>query len=289
MVALADAIRAARAEKPVIALVNDIAASAAYGIAAQANEVVISPTSVVGSIGVVLLHMDFSRELEKKGRKPTFIYAGAHKVDGNFLEPLSESVRADLQAEVDQYRRLRSAVAAGRGKLTEAAGQGNRSKIYLGAGARIRACGSCRQLCRRARNPFAQTNRRSSHGANQTNDHAGASRLGSRRRPRRRTAPRPRAGRRRGARTFPGDPDLRGRCRPAAACGHVGARQDRDRGRAGAIAEPAGEQAGRAPAAGRTHAAEPARAGPDIGETDQGRDRRSWQRSMSRNGARYAQ
>src|SRR5262245_42728304 len=122
MAALADTIRSVRGEKPIVAHVNDIAASAAYGIAAQADETVISPASAVGSIGVVLLHMDYSAELAKKGRKPTFIYAGAHKVDGNFFEPLSDGVRADLQSEVDQYYgAFVRTVAAGRGKLTEPA------------------------------------------------------------------------------------------------------------------------------------------------------------------------
>ena len=78
-----ETIRAARQRKPVVAIVNDMAASAAYGIAAQANEIVISPSSMTGSIGVVMVHMDHSKEMEKRGRKPTLIFAGDHKVDAN--------------------------------------------------------------------------------------------------------------------------------------------------------------------------------------------------------------
>jgi hypothetical protein len=54
MFSLAAKVRAVAAEKPVIAVVNDMAASAAYGIASQASEIVVSETSLVGSIGVVL-------------------------------------------------------------------------------------------------------------------------------------------------------------------------------------------------------------------------------------------
>jgi ClpP class serine protease len=63
MAGLADLIRSVRQTRPVMAFVNDMAASAAYGIASAANEIVISPTSIVGSIGVVMLHADRSGEL----------------------------------------------------------------------------------------------------------------------------------------------------------------------------------------------------------------------------------
>lgn len=133
MTGVADTIRAARQQKPVVALVNDMAASAAYGIAAQANEIVISDTSITGSIGVVMLHMDHSRQLEKRGVKPTFIYAGKHKVDGNPLEPLSDSVRADLQSDVDSYyNAFVKTVAAGRNKLTEESIRATEAKIFVG-------------------------------------------------------------------------------------------------------------------------------------------------------------
>src|SRR5262249_57857251 len=109
-----ETLRLARGRKPIVAVVNDMAASAAYGIAAQADEIVISPSSMTGSIGVVMVHMDHSKELEKKGRTPTLIFAGDHKVDANSFEPLSPGVRADLQKEVDGiYGTFVESVAAG--------------------------------------------------------------------------------------------------------------------------------------------------------------------------------
>ena len=134
MFALASAIREAAAEKPVVAVVNDMAASAAYGIASQATEIVVSPTSVVGSIGVVLTHLDRSGELQAKGVRPTLIYAGRHKVDGNPYGPLTDAVRADLQSEVVKfYDQFVGLVAQGRGdRLTETSARATEARTFLG-------------------------------------------------------------------------------------------------------------------------------------------------------------
>ena len=127
-------LQAARAQKPITAVVDDMAASAAYGIASSATEIVVSPTSIAGSIGVVLMHLDKSAEMEMKGRKPTLIYAGAHKVDGNPFGPLSNAVRGDLQREVDTfYARFVDQVAAGRPKLTGEAIRATEARIFIGS------------------------------------------------------------------------------------------------------------------------------------------------------------
>jgi len=135
MAGLADLIRSVRQTKPVTAFVNDMAASAAYGIASAANEIVISPTSILGSIGVVMLHADRSGELAAQGVKPTLIFAGSHKVDGNPFEPLSDAVRADLQASVDaHYRQFLDTVAVGRGrKLTADMARATEARTFIGA------------------------------------------------------------------------------------------------------------------------------------------------------------
>ena len=131
-----ETIRAARQRKPVVAVVNDMAASAAYGIAAQANEIVISPSSMTGSIGVVMVHMDHSKEMEKRGRKPTLIFAGDHKVDANSFEPLSDGVRADLQREVDGiYDTFVESVATGRPGLSTQTIRATQARVFRGAAA----------------------------------------------------------------------------------------------------------------------------------------------------------
>jgi signal peptide peptidase SppA len=135
MASLADLIRQVRDTKPVTAFVNDMAASAAYGLASAANEIVNSPTSIVGSIGVVMLHADRSGELAAQGVKPTLIFAGSHKVDGNPFEPLSDAVRADLQASVDaHYRQFLDMVAAGRGRrLTSDMARATEARTFIGS------------------------------------------------------------------------------------------------------------------------------------------------------------
>ncbi len=115
------------------AFVNDMAASAAYGIASAANEIVVSPTSIVGSIGVVMTHMDRSKQLERSGVKPTLVYAGAHKVDANPFGPLSETVQADLQTEVMKfYDQFVGLVARGRPGMGEQAIRDTEARTYIG-------------------------------------------------------------------------------------------------------------------------------------------------------------
>jgi signal peptide peptidase SppA len=114
---LADEILALRASnKRVVSHVNTLAASAAYWLATQADEIVVSPSGSVGSIGVFTMHEDVSVMLEREGVKVTLISAGDHKVDGNPFEPLSDDVRAQVQKDVNEMNAIFvSAVARGRG------------------------------------------------------------------------------------------------------------------------------------------------------------------------------
>jgi HK97 family phage prohead protease len=112
---LAAEIMAARGTKPVIAVANSMAASAAYFIAACADELVVTPSGEVGSIGVYSGHEDMSEMLEKAGVKITLVSAGDFKTEGNPYEPLSDAARADMQSHVDGYYKMFvAAVAAGR-------------------------------------------------------------------------------------------------------------------------------------------------------------------------------
>ncbi|MEP0518560.1 MAG: S49 family peptidase [Hyphomicrobiales bacterium] len=128
---IAEAIRGA--VKPTFALVNDMACSAAYGIASACDQIICSPTSVVGSIGVILVHFDWSKNLADDGIKPTIIHAGANKADGNPYEPLPEQVRDNLQTEVDRYYgRFVEAVAAGRSNLSTEQIRATEARCYIG-------------------------------------------------------------------------------------------------------------------------------------------------------------
>jgi signal peptide peptidase SppA len=134
---IADKVRSVAKSKNVTAVVNGMAASAAYAIASAANTIVSTGSGVSGSIGVVLMHADYSGRLQQKGIRPTLIHAGAHKVDGHPYEPLPDSVRADLQAEVDQFYSLFvSSVAKGRkGRMTENAVRSTEARTYIGKAA----------------------------------------------------------------------------------------------------------------------------------------------------------
>ncbi len=131
--ALAKVLRRARAEKPLTAVVNDMAASAAYWLAAQADEIVISPTSMLGSIGVIYIHTDMSRALDASGLTVSIITAGERKADGNPYEPLPDSVRADIQAELDSiWEQFIAAVHEGRPQLSPQALCAMQARTYLG-------------------------------------------------------------------------------------------------------------------------------------------------------------
>ncbi len=117
---LAAEIRSLRATKPIVAVANGMAASAAYDIGASATTFYATPSALVGSIGVYMLHMDYSEYLAEAGIKPTFVSAGKYKVEGNDLEPLADEARAHLQSIVDAaYEQFISDVAKGR-KVSEA-------------------------------------------------------------------------------------------------------------------------------------------------------------------------
>ncbi len=100
---LSDKIYQGRKQKHIVAVANSLAASAAYWIATAADEVVVTPSGQVGSIGVFTVHQDFSKAYEEAGIKTTLISAGKHKVDGNPFEPLSEEARERIQENINYF------------------------------------------------------------------------------------------------------------------------------------------------------------------------------------------
>ena len=129
---LAATVRNVAKEKPVVAFVNGMAASGGYAIASGASRRVSVPSGLSGSIGVVMMHVDMSHALHNRGLKPTFIFAGKHKVDGNAFEPLPDEVRERFQKEVDQfYGMFVDAVSAGTGLSAEAI-RATEAQMYMG-------------------------------------------------------------------------------------------------------------------------------------------------------------
>jgi signal peptide peptidase SppA len=87
--------------KPLWAVASESALSATFAIASAADQIYVTRTAEVGSVGILAAHVDESAADAMAGLKWTLIHAGAKKVDGNPHEPLSGSARADLQADVD--------------------------------------------------------------------------------------------------------------------------------------------------------------------------------------------
>lgn len=140
---LAERIRAISNTKKIVAVASDMAASAGYLLASAASEVVVTKTGGVGSIGVVMAHVDRTAEMQAQGRAVTYIYAGAHKIDGNPYAPLPEGVKADLQAEIDQlYQMFTAHVGAMRG-IGQQAAASTEAKMYMGAQAVSQGLADC--------------------------------------------------------------------------------------------------------------------------------------------------
>lgn len=111
-----DVIHGLRGTKPIIAVANAQAASGAYWIASQADELVVTPSGAVGSIGAFMKHTDASEKNARDGIKNTYVYAGKFKVEGNPDGPLEGEGLAHAQGMVDSfYTAFVRAVSKGRG------------------------------------------------------------------------------------------------------------------------------------------------------------------------------
>ncbi|MET4696954.1 S49 family peptidase [Endozoicomonas lisbonensis] len=103
-------------EKPVWTQAYDQMTSAAYWKGAAGNRIIATKTARIGSVGVLVMHADYSKHIKKEGIEVTFIHAGAQKVMGNCYEPLPTDMRDRIQAEVDGiYEEFTSRVAEYRG------------------------------------------------------------------------------------------------------------------------------------------------------------------------------
>ena len=140
---LARRVREGAAVKPIWAIANDSAFSAAYAIASAADRVIISETGGVGSIGVIALHIDQSIKDAQDGYRYTAVTAGSHKNDFSPHEPLSDTAKAELQAEVDRLYGLFVDHVAGMRRCTAEACAADRSRLVLWRQCRGGGAGRC--------------------------------------------------------------------------------------------------------------------------------------------------
>jgi signal peptide peptidase SppA len=130
---LVDFIYESREVKPIYAIANDYAFSAAYAIASAASKIFVNRTSGVGSIGVIATHADISEFDKKEGIKYTTIFAGNKKNDLSPHEPLSDEATAELQKEVDRLYKMFVDLVARNRNISAAQIKATQAALYYGA------------------------------------------------------------------------------------------------------------------------------------------------------------
>ena len=129
---LADDIYAMRGAKPIVAVVDEYACSAAYALASSADSIVGPRTAVIGSIGVITMHMDITSALEQAGLKITTIQFGKRKSDSYPTTPLSDDARDRMQADIDTLGEMFVALVARNRGMDAAAVRATQAGVFLG-------------------------------------------------------------------------------------------------------------------------------------------------------------
>jgi protease-4 len=126
-------VRELNEDKPVVALMNDVAASGGYYIAAGAREIVAHPSTWTGSIGVIAMVPNLEETAGKVGVKVDILKSGPLKDIGSPLRSMTEQERAILQGLVDEaYSGFVEVVAEGRDLSPERTRELADGRIYSG-------------------------------------------------------------------------------------------------------------------------------------------------------------
>ncbi|MDA0675277.1 MAG: signal peptide peptidase SppA [Proteobacteria bacterium] len=100
---LFSALRQVAEHKPVVAVMGELAASAAYMIALGADRIFANPGTVTGSIGVILQSADLTGLMDKLGIEPVNVKSSPLKAQPNPLEPVSAEARAMIEAVINDF------------------------------------------------------------------------------------------------------------------------------------------------------------------------------------------
>lgn len=126
-------------DKRLIAYVDGMAASAAYGLASAADEIIVNPMGEVGSVGVVVRLLNENKRLQSEGIEQTYVHAGSSKIPFNAEGEFREDFIEDLQDKVNElYEDFTGMVSEFRGvdqqdiKDTEAAVFTARGSVDMG-------------------------------------------------------------------------------------------------------------------------------------------------------------
>jgi len=98
---LSQVISRVNAIKPVVTYAGGVMGSAATWLGRAASYVYCAETSITGSIGIIMVHMERSKMLEEMGVKVTVIRAGAEKALATPYEPLPDKARENFQRQAD--------------------------------------------------------------------------------------------------------------------------------------------------------------------------------------------
>jgi capsid assembly protease len=126
---LVSKLRAAGKGKPIWAIANERAFSAAFALSCGAAKIFTPETGQVGSIGVLMMHVDQSKRDTAQGYVYTPIIAGAKKNDFSSHFPLSERAKADAQTDVDRYYEIFVAAVADARGISAKAVQGTEAGV----------------------------------------------------------------------------------------------------------------------------------------------------------------
>lgn len=104
-------------DKKVYAIIGDMGASGAYYIASAADEIYVNPSSIVGSIGVIMPNYGVTELAKKLGVEDRTMTSGDHKSVLSWTKPVDPAEKAHVQALLDNvHGHFINAVKEGRGK-----------------------------------------------------------------------------------------------------------------------------------------------------------------------------
>ena len=104
-------------DKKVYAVIGDMGASGAYYIASAADEIIVNPSSLVGSIGVIMPNYGLSGLAQKLGVEDRTLTSGNNKDILSMTKPINPAQQAHVQAVLDNvHTHFINAVKEGRGK-----------------------------------------------------------------------------------------------------------------------------------------------------------------------------
>jgi capsid assembly protease len=132
---LADAIYQARGAKPMAAIADPYAYSAAYALASAADMISVPATGGAGSVGVLAVHVEVSKALKEAGLGVTVIQYGEQKSERGPFEPLTKGARERMQDDVDMLGAMFVDLVARNRGMSTAAVRATKAGMLMGAAA----------------------------------------------------------------------------------------------------------------------------------------------------------